>query len=63
MTIDVRSDGSKEGIPAMILAEDLIDIAEMSASAPVYPLLKRPDERYVTMRAYYNQVFVEDIAR
>lgn len=43
--------------------EDLIDIAEMSASAPVYPLLKRPDERYVTMQAYDNPVFVEDMAR
>jgi GTP cyclohydrolase IB len=43
--------------------EDLIDIAENSASAPVYPLLKRPDERYVTMQAYDNPVFVEDMAR
>jgi GTP cyclohydrolase I len=29
----------------------------------VYPVLKRPDERYVTMQAYDNPVFVEDIAR
>lgn len=63
VTIDVRCSSSKEGIPAMVWAEDLIDIAEKSASAPVYPLLKRPDERYVTMQAYDNPVFVEDIAR
>jgi GTP cyclohydrolase IB len=43
--------------------EDLVDIAENSASAPVYPLLKRPDERHVTMQAYDNPVFVEDMAR
>lgn len=43
--------------------EDLVDIAENSASAPVYPLLKRLDERDVTMQAYDNPVFVEDMAR
>jgi GTP cyclohydrolase FolE2 len=43
--------------------EDLIDLAERSASAPVYPLLKRPDERHVTMLAFENPVFVEDMAR
>ena len=36
---------------------------ESSASSPVYPLLKRPDERHVTMQAYDNPVFVEDIVR
>lgn len=43
--------------------EDLIDLAERSASAPVYPLLKRPDERHVTMLAFDNPVFVEDMTR
>ena len=42
---------------------DLIEISENSASAPVYPILKRPDERYVTMQAYDNPAFVEDIVR
>ena len=46
-----------------IWLEDLIEYAESSASAPVYPLLKRPDERYVTMQAYDNPAFVEDIVR
>jgi GTP cyclohydrolase I len=38
-------------------------MAEQSASCPIYPLLKRPDERYVIMRAYENPVFVEDMVR
>lgn len=42
---------------------DLIEIAERSGSAPVYPVLKRPDERFVTMQAYENPAFVEDIVR
>jgi len=46
-----------------IWIEELVDIAESSGSCPVYPLLKRPDERYVTMRAYDNPVFVEDMVR
>ncbi len=32
-------------------------------SAPIYPLLKRADERHVTMRAYENPAFVEDLTR
>ena len=44
-------------------AEDLIEIAEASASSPVFPLLKRPDERYVTMQAHDHPVFVEDMVR
>lgn len=49
--------------PQQIFVEDLIDVAEQSASSPVYTLLKRPDERYVTMLAYENPVFVEDMVR
>ncbi|MFD1547352.1 GTP cyclohydrolase FolE2 [Nonomuraea guangzhouensis] len=43
--------------------DELIDIAESAASSPVYALLKRPDERYVTMAGYDNPVFVEDMVR
>ena len=53
----------KGGVPATVWLEELIEIAEASASSPVFPLLKRPDERYVTMRAHDNPVFVEDMAR
>ena len=43
--------------------EELIAIAEGSASCEVYGLLKRPDEKYVTERAYDNPKFVEDLVR
>jgi GTP cyclohydrolase I len=43
--------------------EDVIDIVEASASSPLYPVLKRPDEKFVTEQAYLNPRFVEDIVR
>ena len=62
-TIEVRGVQEKDGAPALIWIEELIEIAESSASAPVYPLIKRSDERFVTMQAYDNPVFVEDMVR
>jgi GTP cyclohydrolase I len=43
--------------------EEIIDIVESVASCELYGLLKRPDEKYVTERAYDNPKFVEDIVR
>ena len=43
--------------------DDLIRIVEASASCELYSLLKRPDEKFVTERAYDNPVFVEDLVR
>lgn len=43
--------------------EDLIEIAESSASCELWGLLKRPDEKYVTEKAYENPKFVEDLVR
>ncbi len=43
--------------------EDVIDIVEKQASCELYGLLKRPDEKYVTERAYDNPKFVEDMVR
>jgi GTP cyclohydrolase IB len=43
--------------------EELIDMAELEASSQVYGILKRPDEKFVTERAYDNPKFVEDIVR
>jgi GTP cyclohydrolase I len=43
--------------------EELIDVAEALASCELYGLLKRPDEKAVTERAYNNPKFVEDIVR
>jgi len=46
-----------------IWIEDLIQLVESSASSELYSLLKRPDEKAVTERAYLNPVFVEDLVR
>ncbi|TAG09588.1 MAG: GTP cyclohydrolase I FolE2 [Verrucomicrobia bacterium] len=62
ITLEVRPK-AKDGSWEMILIEDLISIAEQSGSAPVYALLKRTDERFVTMQAYNHPVFVEDVVR
>jgi GTP cyclohydrolase I len=43
--------------------EDLVRICEDQASCELYGLLKRPDEKYVTERAYDNPKFVEDMVR
>jgi GTP cyclohydrolase I len=43
--------------------EDLIDMVESEASCELYGLLKRPDEKYVTEKAYNNPKFVEDMVR
>lgn len=42
---------------------ELISIVEGCGSAPVYSLLKRADERHVTMQAFDNPAFVEDVLR
>ncbi len=60
--IEVRPRRSGDQLAPVSLA-DLVSVAEAAASAPVYPVLKRPDERHVTMQAYDNPVFVEDMAR
>jgi GTP cyclohydrolase I len=62
ITVRVRPRDEGDG-PVAVWAEDLIEIAEASASSPVFPLLKRPDERYVTMQAHDHPVFVEDMVR
>ena len=46
-----------------VSVEELIEIAESSASSELYTLLKRHDEKAVTERAYDNPVFVEDLIR
>ena len=46
-----------------IWIEDMIALVEESASSEIYSLLKRPDEKFVTEKAYDNPVFVEDLVR
>jgi GTP cyclohydrolase IB len=48
---------------SVVWIEDLIALADESASCPVFPLLKREDEKWVTERQYNNPKFVEDVAR
>jgi len=43
--------------------EELIEMIESSASCALFPVLKRPDEKAVTERAYENPRFVEDMVR
>lgn len=43
--------------------EEIIDLVEQEASCELYGLLKRPDEKHVTERAYDNPKFVEDMVR
>jgi GTP cyclohydrolase I len=56
VTLTVRVD-------SFVWIEDLIDLVEKQASCEIYGLLKRPDEKYVTERAYDNPKFVEDMVR
>ncbi|MEP7155302.1 MAG: GTP cyclohydrolase FolE2 [Betaproteobacteria bacterium] len=43
--------------------EEVVRVAEEQASCELYGMLKRPDEKYVTERAYDNPKFVEDLVR
>lgn len=48
---------------AMVWFEEVIEMIEGAASCALYPVLKRPDEKWVTERAYDNPRFVEDMVR
>lgn len=64
VTISVRQRLTEEPTEDQIVwIEDLVELAERNSSAPIYPALKRPDERAVTMRAFDNPAFVEDVVR
>jgi GTP cyclohydrolase IB len=56
VTLTVRTNSS-------VWIEELVRYAEEQASCELYGLLKRPDEKYVTERAYDNPKFVEDMVR
>jgi GTP cyclohydrolase I len=56
MSISVRTN-------SFVWIEDIVRIAEDNASCELYGLLKRPDEKYVTEKAYDNPKFVEDLVR
>jgi GTP cyclohydrolase I len=54
---------AKVRFTGMLWIEDLVELLEAAASSPVYAVLKRPDEKFVTEAAYDNPKFVEDIVR
>jgi GTP cyclohydrolase I len=56
VTVNAQTNG-------FIWIEDLIDLVENEASCELFGLLKRPDEKYVTEKAYNNPKFVEDMVR
>ena len=51
------------GLNAHVWIEEVVQLVESEASCELYGLLKRPDEKYVTERAYDNPKFVEDMVR
>lgn len=56
ITVNAKTDGN-------LFIEDIIALVEAQASSELYSLLKRPDEKFVTERAYDNPKFVEDVVR
>jgi len=56
VTVNARVNG-------FVWIEEIIDLVEREASCELFGLLKRPDEKYVTERAYDNPKFVEDMVR
>lgn len=56
VTVQVRVKG-------FVWIEEIIDLVESEASCELFGLLKRPDEKHVTERAYDNPKFVEDMVR
>ncbi len=56
VSLNVRCSG-------LVWFEELINIIESSASAPLFTLLKREDEKYITELSYQRPRFVEDVLR
>lgn len=56
VTVEVKTKG-------FVWIEEIIDLVEKQASCELFGLLKRPDEKHVTERAYNNPKFVEDMVR
>ena len=68
--ISVASAHSQRGMVSVVVRwqrmfwiEDLIELIESCGSSPVYAILKRPDEKFITEYAYAHPMFVEDVVR
>ena len=57
-TVTIRAE-----VKAVVEWHELVRFAEDNASSEVWALLKRPDEKWITERAYENPKFVEDLVR
>jgi len=57
-TVTIRTE-----VKAPVEWHELVRFAEDNASSEVWALLKRPDEKWITERAYENPKFVEDLVR
>lgn len=47
----------------MVWLEDLAEIVDKTASAPIYTLITREDEKWLTESAYENPAYIEDVVR
>lgn len=54
--------GDSDDLYPLTLTE-IFALARQVGSCPIYPVIKRPDERWITMEAYDHPAFVEDIVR
>ncbi|MFA5759857.1 MAG: GTP cyclohydrolase FolE2 [Clostridia bacterium] len=61
--IIVEYKNNVEKINEIVWIEELIEYVEKCCSCPIYPILKRVDEKYITEQAYNNPKFVETVAR
>jgi len=62
LTTDIMLAGNPDE-HSLLWIEDLVALSDSVASCPVFPLLKRADEKWVTERQYTNPKFVEDVCR
>lgn len=60
--VSLAVDGENDA-PYPVPVVELVQMIRDSSSCPVYPVVKRPDERAITMAAYENPKFVEDVIR
>ncbi|RZS64533.1 GTP cyclohydrolase I [Agromyces ramosus] len=54
--------GDADDLYPLTLSE-MFSLARQVGSCPIYPVIKRPDERWITMEAYDRPAFVEDMVR
>lgn len=62
LKINTNIEIANNHLETFCLKDFILDI-EQASSCPVYPILKRPDEKYVTETQYENPKFVEDVSR